>query len=263
LVVPLRADPARHIGPVFALHRGVTRGLGLSLMMSSLVALGVAAMAAEPGSPSPVVLQRFLALDDPTPTQFRALRHLEARNEKFEKSAWMDVWTEADASGFRFVVIAEDGSEYIRSKVFRASLETEQKMWASGEPDKATVTSANYVFGARSGEQLDGLLSLTVKPRRKDMLLIDGSIFLNPDDGELVRMEGRLSKAPSFWARHVEIVRWYQRIAGFRMPTALESVAHVMIAGPSTFKMTYEYETINGQRVGNPQPRSLARNGSR
>jgi hypothetical protein len=94
-------------------------------------------------------------------------------------------------------------------------------------------------------------------------LLVDGSIFLNPDDGDLVRMEGRLSKAPSFWARRVEIVRWYQRIAGFRMPAALESVAYVMIAGPSTFKMTYEYESINGHRVGSPQPRSVARNGTR
>ena len=80
-------------------------------MVSSVVALlGVPAMADEPGGGSPVILQRFLALDDPTPKQFRALRHLEARNDKFEKSAWMDVWTEGDVSGFRFVIIGEGGS---------------------------------------------------------------------------------------------------------------------------------------------------------
>ena len=99
-------------------------------------------------------------------------------------------------------------------------------------------------------------MTLTVKPRRKDILLVDGSIFLNPDDGELVRMEGRLSKSPSFWTRRVEIVRWYRRIAGFRMPTALESVANVRVAGLSTFRMSYDYETIDGQRVGDPQPRT-------
>jgi hypothetical protein len=38
------------------------------------------------------------------------------------------------------------------------------------------------------------------------------------------------------------------------VPMSIESVAHVLIAGRSTFKMTYEYETINGQHVGNPQP---------
>jgi hypothetical protein len=237
----------------------MTPGLNRSLLATAVAALLAAhAIAAGREASAPPVLQRFLALDDPTPLQVRALRHLEARNDKFEKSAWMDVWTEGDANGFRYEIVREDGSEYIRSKVFRASLETERQMWAPGTPDEGALTPANYVFEDR-GAQPDGLASLGVKPRRKNLLLVDGSIFLNPDDGELVRMEGQLSKTPSFWTRRVEIVRWYQRIAGFRMPTALESVANVRIAGVSTFRMSYDYETINGQRVGNPQPRTLAR----
>jgi hypothetical protein len=218
--------------------------------------------AAGPSNAAPAILQRFLALDDPTPTQLRALRHLEARNDKFEKSAWMDVWTEGDAKGFRYRVVAEDGSDYIRSKVFRASLDREREMWSPGSPDEGALTPENYIFEDRCA-QPDGLASLSVKPRRKNLLLVDGSIYLNPDDGELVRMEGHLSKTPSFWTRRVEIVRRYQRIAGFRMPTALESVANLRIAGESTFRMTYEYESIDGQRVGNPQPRTVARDTSR
>ena len=241
----------------------MTRGLSRSLLAASVAALMVAPLgAAGRESAAPVILQRFLALDDPTPTQFRSLRHLEARNDKFEKSAWMDVWTEADASGFRYTIVAEDGSEYIRNKVFRASLEAEREMWKPGASDAGALTPANYVFEDR-GAQPDGLTSLALKPRRKNILLVEGSIFLNPDDGELVRIEGQLSKTPSFWTRRVEIVRWYQRINGFRMPTALESVANVRIAGDSTFRMTYEYESINGQHVGNPQPRTLARASSR
>jgi hypothetical protein len=42
------------------------------------------------------------------------------------------------------------------------------------------------------------------------------------------------------------------------VPIAIESVAQVLIAGRSTFAMRYEYETINGQHVGDPQPRTLA-----
>ena len=234
----------------------MTRGLRLSLSALPVVALLAAHVgAAAPTGASPDVLQRFLALDDPTPTQFRALRHLDARNEKFDKSAWMDVWTEADASGFHYQVACEDGSDTIRSKVFRASLDLERRMWAAGEPDGGALTPENYEFEDR-GAQSDGLLSLGVKPRRKGLLMVDGSIFLNPEDGDLVRMEGQLTKTPSFWTRRVEIVRWYQRIAGVRMPTALESVANVRIAGQSTFRMTYEYESVNGQRVGAPHPRS-------
>jgi hypothetical protein len=236
----------------------MSRGLSRSLLVVAIAGLLLApARAAGPLNSAPAILQRFLALDDPTPSQYRALRHLEARNERFEKSAWMDVWTEGDASGFRFTIVSEDGSEYIRSKVFRATLDTERRMWAAGTPDQAALTPANYEFEERA--QADGLASLAVTPRRKDVLLVDGTIFLNPDDGELVRMEGRLSKSPSFWTRRVAIVRWYRRIVGFRMPTALESVANVRVAGLSTFRMSYEYESINGQRVGNPQPRVLAR----
>jgi hypothetical protein len=137
--------------------------------------------------------------------------------------------------------------------VLRAALEGEQKIWANREPQKASFTNDNYIFDA--GEpSADGLASVTVKARRKDVLLVDGSIFVQPSDGDLARIEGRLSKTPSFWTRRVDVVRRYQRMAGVRVPVSIESVAHVLVAGRSTFKMTYEYETINGQHVGNPQP---------
>jgi hypothetical protein len=234
------------------------------LIRSTLVALIAAAAFSQPradGVPNAAsnlsVLQRFLALDDPSPSEYRALRHLDASNDKFEKSAWMDVWTEAGRDGvFRYRVVCEGGSEYIRSRVFLASLETERKVWASGAPDRAALTAENYVFEDR-GERSDGLAGLTVKPRRKDLLLVEGSIFLRPVDGELMRMEGRLTKSPSFWTRRVEIVRWYRRFAGIRMPVALESTANVLVAGRSTFRMTYDYETVNGQHISTPQPRAL------
>jgi len=238
------------------MSRRLSRFLLASPLLISL--LFAPANAAGPSEESNVILQRFLSLDDPTPFHYRALRHLEGRNDRFEKSAWMDVWIESDASGFRYVIAAEDGSDYIRTKVFRASLETEQTMWASGAPGRARLTPANYTFEDR-GAQRDGLSSLTLKPRRKDVLLVDGSIFLNPGDGDLVRMEGRLSKAPAFWIRRVDITRHFQRFCGYRMPTLLEATATVLLAGPSSFRVTYEYESIDGRRVGNPQPRTVSR----
>ena len=238
----------------------MSRGPSGLLTATIAAVLAAAPIAADPAQSwqSPPILERFLALDDPSPSQYRALRHLEAQNDRFEKSAWMDVWTEGDSSGFRYQIVAEEGSDYIRSRVFRATLETERKMWASGAPDKAGLTPANYTFEDR-GAHPDGLASLAVKPLRKDILLVNGTIFLRPDDGELMRLEGELAKAPSFWTRRVQIVRRYQRFLGVRMPVALETTAAVRIAGQSTFRMTYEYESINGQRLGNPQARIAAR----
>jgi len=216
-----------------------------------------AALPSDEPAPRATALQRFLAVPDPRPTQVRALRHLEAQNEHFEKSAWMDVWTDLDDTGFRYQVIAEGGSEYIRSHVLRAALDSECQMRTFGGAERAALTPDNYIF-EEGTVQPDGLLSLSVKPRRRDLLFVEGSLFISPEDGELVRMEGKLSKAPSFWTRRVDIVRWFRRVAGFRMPVAVDSVANVRIVGRSTFRMTYDYESVNGQRVGSPQPSRLA-----
>jgi hypothetical protein len=195
------------------------------------------------------LLQRFLDNPDPHPRSYRALRHLDAHNDHFDSTAWMDVWTEADQAGFRYEIAAEGGSAYIRDHVFRKTLETEQRLWASGAAEHGAFTPANYTFEERASDD-DGLASLVVRPRRKDLLLVDGVIFVRPGDGELVRLEGSLSKTPSFWTRKVHITRWYERVAGIRMPQAIETVANVLIAGTSTFTMRYEYETMNGESVG-------------
>ena len=139
----------------------------------------------------------------------------------------------------------------------RAALQGEQKIWADREPQKSSFNHDNYMFD--DGEvSADGLASVGVKPKRKDVLLVEGAIFVQPSDGELSRIEGKLSKTPSFWTRRVDVVRRYERMAGVRVPVEIESVAQVLIAGRSTFKMTYEYQTINGQHVGDPQPHPQA-----
>jgi len=154
--------------------------------------------------------------------------------------------------------VAEGGSGYVRRRVLYAALDGEQRMWTARAPQRAAVTLDNYVFTDRT-HSTDGLAPLGIMPRRKDVLLVEGSIFVEPSDGDLRRIEGRLSKAPSFWTRRVDIVRRYERMEGVRVPVAIESVAHLLVAGESTFKMTYQYESINGQRVGTPQPRRPSR----
>jgi len=231
--------------------------------MSRLIRLVVAGLAVAcagiplqaQNKPSPIV-QRFLARGEEPPVEYRALRRLEAHNPKFKQSAWMIAWTEFDrVNGFRYQIVDEGGSAYIRSRVLRAALEGEQKIWANHEPQKASFTHENYLFddGAAAA---DGLAAVTLTPKRKDVLLVEGALFVQPRDAELTRIEGRLSKTPSIWTRRVDVVRTYERKAGVRVPISIESVAQVLIAGRSTFKTTYEYQTINGQTVGDPQVRS-------
>jgi hypothetical protein len=74
-------------------------------------------------------------------------------------------------------------------------------------------------------------------------------VFLTGDTADLVRVEGEPSERPSFWTRHVHIVREYARVGGVRVPVAMHSTADVLIVGSSTFSMTYQYSDINGSPV--------------
>jgi hypothetical protein len=202
----------------------------------------------------PEILQRFLARDEVRVESFRAIRHLEARNDRYKKHGWMDVTTTLDPEeGFRFEVIAEGGSGYVRDKVLRPALVREVEASKTGESARAVLSEANYEFTAV--EPVDDLVRVGLVPRRRDLLLVRGAVFLTPDAGDLVRIEGELAKPPSFWTRKVHIVRRYGRIAGVRVPLAIESTAQIVIAGKSTFSMTYEYEELNGEPV---TPQSVA-----
>jgi len=65
-----------------------------------------------------------------------------------------------------------------------------------------------------------------VRPKRKDVLLVEGAIFVQPSDGELSRIEGKWSKAPSFWTRRVDVVRPVTSARpACALPVAIESVA--------------------------------------
>ena len=84
---------------------------------------------------------------------------------------------------------------------------------------------------------------------RKHVMRVYGSVFLEEESADLVRIEGELSKRPSIWTRKVEILREYSRIDGVHVPVAMSSKADVLVVGASTFSMTYTYVEINGRQV--------------
>ena len=219
--------------------------LATSALLAVALASGTAARAQRDTS-LPQPLERFLSTVDHGPSSYRAFRRLEARNSHLSDAAWMNVWTTADSSGFTYEVVGQGGSGYVRDRVFLPALETEREMWGAGS--RGAFTHENYTFEDRGAEPT-GLAWIVVTPRRKDVLLVNGSIFLRPEDGDLVRVEGALSRTPSFWTRKVEIVRRYDRVGGVRVPVALESVASIRMAGKASFTMSYQYHSINGTDV--------------
>jgi hypothetical protein len=183
----------------------------------------------------------------PALQQYRALRRMHAKSERFNHEGWMEAWTELDARGFRYEIVSERGSDTIRKKVMKSILDRERELVAAGDPERSELSGENYTFDSEIAGP--GCRYILIKPKRKDVLLIDGRVVLSEDGRELLRVEGKLSKNPSFWTSNVNVIRHYTRLDGVRVPIATESIAKVKFAGLSKLEVEYEYESINGRPV--------------
>jgi hypothetical protein len=231
----------RHAAP----RQGRRQGLWAAAFTLALA--GSTATAPGASSPAPGPTAEYLSAPSESPLrQYRALRRMHALSEKAHHEGWMDAWTEFDAGGFRYQIVAERGSGAVRNRVLRALLKREQELIANGDYGRGDLTPENYEFGGETSGP--GVRYVTLKPKRKDVMLIHGRMVVNAH-GELLRVEGRLAKSPSFWTSQVDVTRHYARVEGVRVPIATESVAKVKFAGRSRLNVRYEYESINGRPV--------------
>jgi hypothetical protein len=189
----------------------------------------------------------FVARPDEPVTRYRARRRMEAR--ALGKRAWMEVRVELDPeAGFRWWVESEGGSRALIERCFLKLLRLEAEGHASGLAESSALTSANYDF-APEGRTPEGLVRLRARPRRKEASLIDGSFVITPDTADIVRVEGKLARAPSFWIPKVQLSRHYVRIGSHRIVTRLESTASLRLIGSSFLVVTYDYDMIDGDQI--------------
>ena len=208
---------------------------------------GIAAVPHASGPPA--AAERFRNHIQPPLVSYRALRNLSASNKRHNVSGWLHVRTEFDVErGFQYEILAEGGSGTIRNRVLRKVLDREKRAREASEAAGAALTAENYQFGEAALEE-DGLMRIAIFARRKEELLVNGSIVVTSPDAELVRVEGRLARNPSIWTRRVDIVRRYGVINGVRVPLETLSTAQIMLVGTSSFTMCYDYEMVNGTAV--------------
>ena len=217
--------------------------LALALLAAPLALQNPALDASDPQAVA--ALEKFLARPA-IAHQYSATRRLEASGGG--QRGWIEVQTSfAPASGLAYQVIAEGGSGYIRGRVLRSLLDEEQRLLAL-KGTSAAISAANYRFrpGAMTEE---GLAVIGLQPLRKDRSLIAGQMLLTPDAGQLVRIEGRLAKNPSFWVSRVEVVRSYRCVNGAFLPVSLETTAQLRLLGSSKLGMTYRYSHVDERAV--------------
>ena len=217
--------------------------LVLALVATPLALQGPARDAPDPQAVA--ALEMFLARPA-IAHQYSATRRLEASGGG--QRGWIEVQTSfAPAAGFAYQVTAEGGSGYIRGRVLRSLLDEERRLLAL-KSTSAAISAANYRFRP-GGMTEEGLAVIALQPLRKDRSLIAGQMLLTPDAGQLVRLEGRLAKNPSFWVSRVDVVRSYRSVNGAFLPVSLETTAQLRLLGSSKLGMTYRYSHVDERAV--------------
>ena len=221
-----------------------------AVLITLAAATGMAHAAAQQVVRSAALLDRFLAPDAQPLVSYRALRHLTASTRNGKMTASLDAWTSLDPQrGFTYEITRMEGSSIIHKHVLIKALDAEQDAVQSAtNKAQSALTPANYEFLDIS--PLDGrMVRVNVKPRRSHVMLVNGHLVIESDSADLMRVEGELSKRPSFWTRRVRIVREYDRVGGVHVPISMKSTADVLIVGSSFFSMEYKYSEINGKPI--------------
>lgn len=121
-------------------------------------------------------------------------------------------------------------------KVVRQILEDEQKAAAASVPPGA-ISRTNYYFTSLGRDVLDGVSSylLRISPKRKDRNLVDGRIWVDPETYMVRKMEGDMTKLPSWWLKSVHVKIDFNNMNGMWIETSREAEANVRIFGEYIF----------------------------
>ena len=178
---------------------------------------------------------------------YRATRVLTSGTAKPGSEGWMEVATEYDAKrGFTYRVVAEGGSERMRARVLRKLLDEEVAASRAGRASGFALSPATYQIEPSGGG------AYSVEPMKRGDKQVEGTLHLEPSAG-YARLEGRLTKSPSFWIRAVALVWHFAQTPTITVPTRVESIADVKMVGPAWLVMTWHYDEIDGR----PAPRQL------
>ncbi len=114
---------------------------------------------------------------------------------------------------------------------------------------RSAITTENYEFEWLGEEVVNGRPQyvLRAKPKRKDIYLFDGKLWVEAEDFAVTRIEGHTAKNPSFWIRRVDFTHEYEKVGAFWLPARDHSVAQVFLFGPTTTDLRY-----TGYRVNEP-----------
>ena len=191
----------------------------------------------------------------------RVVRTYKVENEKGKTLAEEVAVMEYTAPGTEiFTAISEKGSGFIRQRVFERLMKDEEKRAGAKKDPDSLITPENYTLDIIGKDRIDSSDCLIVHaiPIRKETDLFEGKIWIDSQDFAIVKITGHLAKSPSFWIKHVDFVRDYQKIDRFWLLSREKAVSAVRIYGKETLTIDYQDYIVSGVEAVQPLPTNAA-----
>jgi len=117
-------------------------------------------------------------------------------------------------------------------KVVRKILDHEAEAEKSTPPPTAVVHQ-NYDFALEGEASFQGARCyvLSLKPKRKDPALVEGRAWVDANTFLIRKIEGQMSKSPSWWVKDVQLTVLFGEIGGVWTQLSSDAVADVRILG--------------------------------
>jgi hypothetical protein len=147
------------------------------------------------------------------------------------------------ATGKTYEILSSSGSSLIRNLVLSSVLDNEKHVNEPGVREGAWINSANYVMTVKPGglQTIDGrnCVALTIKPRRKEPYLLDGTLWVDADEGKIVHIEGTTSKSSSVFTGATKLMRQYTDVGGFAQATHARGESDSGLFGQTVITIDY------------------------
>ncbi len=154
----------------------------------------------------------------------------------------------------KFTIMRESGAGFVRAEVFKPLMTSEAETAAGNSRESSAITPANYnlQFVGREDSTACHCFVVQVNPKRTDKYLFEGTIWIDDRDYAIVKIAGRPIRSPSFWIRHAEFVRTYQKIGAFWLPSTDRTDVEMRIFGKKILTIDHGQYAIKSSSPPDP-----------
>jgi hypothetical protein len=122
-------------------------------------------------------------------------------------------------------------------------LDNDKTLNQPGNVEHSWFTSANYAMKLKPGgvQKINGhdCYALEIAPRQKAPHMIEGTLWVDAQNGSVTRVAGVASKSPSPLAGTTKMMRDYAQINGFSMATHARAESNSLFVGRTVVTIDY------------------------